>query len=112
MAIVEAGDKNGQTVMTAVRVKVAENGRLSLPASVRRQLGIERGGELVLRVEDGEIRMRTLQDTIRQVQDRMRELARGKNISVDDFLAWKREQVAREQAEPEAPSGETGPDRG
>lgn len=92
--------------MTAVRVRVAENGRLSLPVSVRRQLGIERGGELVLRVEDGEIRMSTVGDALRRVQDRMRELAQGKNISVDDFLAWKREQVAREQAEAVAPDDE------
>ena len=84
--------------MAAVRVKVAENGRMSLPAPVRRQLGIEKGGELLLRVEGGEVRMATVEGTIRRVQARMRELAEGKGISVDDFLAWKREQAALEEA--------------
>lgn len=38
-----------------------------------------------------------LHETIRRVQARMRELARGKNISVDDFLAYRREQAELEE---------------
>jgi AbrB family looped-hinge helix DNA binding protein len=85
--------------MAAIRVRVAENGRMSLPASVRRQLGLEGGGELLLQVEDGEVRMATRAERVRRVQARMRELARGKPVSVEDFLAWKREQAALEGAE-------------
>jgi AbrB family looped-hinge helix DNA binding protein len=85
--------------MQGHRVKVAENGRMSLPVEVRRQLGIERGGVVVLKVEDGEARMTTLQEIVRHVQERMQRLAHGKNISVDDFLAWKREQAALEKKE-------------
>jgi AbrB family looped-hinge helix DNA binding protein len=83
--------------MAAIRVRVAENGRMSLPVSIRRQLGLERGGELLVRVKDGEVRMTTLAERVRRVQASMRELARGKPVSVDDFLAGKREQVALEE---------------
>jgi AbrB family looped-hinge helix DNA binding protein len=89
--------------MATMRVKVSEAGRLSLPVEVRRQLGIERGGTVVLKVEDGEVRMTTLQETVRRIQERMRKLTQGKNISVDDFLAWKREQAALESGEPVDP---------
>jgi AbrB family looped-hinge helix DNA binding protein len=85
--------------MRGYRVKIAENGRMSLPVEVRRQLGIEKGGVVVLKVEDGEARMTTLQEIVRRVQARMQHLARGKNISVEDFLAWKREQAALEERE-------------
>jgi AbrB family looped-hinge helix DNA binding protein len=82
--------------MTSVRVKIARNGRLSLPVGIRRQLGVEKGGDLVLKVADGEVTLTTLDETVRRVQGRMRELTRGKGVSVDDFLAWKREQAAME----------------
>ena len=34
--------------MPSVWVKVAANGRISLPVEIRRQLGVEKGGDLVL----------------------------------------------------------------
>ncbi|MEK0085276.1 AbrB/MazE/SpoVT family DNA-binding domain-containing protein [Benzoatithermus flavus] len=90
--------------MRGLRVKVAENGRLSLPIEIRRQLGLEKGGTVVLKVENGEVRMTTLEETVRRIQERMRKLTQGKNISVADFLAWKKEQAALERREDAGPA--------
>lgn len=41
------------------RVNVLPNGRLILPASLRRSLGVEKGGQIVAELVDGEVRLST-----------------------------------------------------
>ena len=42
------------------RLRVNENGRVVIPASFRKALGINAGDEVVLRIEDDELRITTL----------------------------------------------------
>lgn len=84
--------------MSTSWVKVSANGRLSLPVEIRRQLGVERGGDLVLgREEDGAVTLMTAEASVRRVQRLARELFGDRLPTVDEFLAHKREQVALEQ---------------
>ena len=46
-------------VMINDRVKLNENGRIVIPAAMREALQIKAGDELLLRVEDGELRVTT-----------------------------------------------------
>lgn len=39
-------------------IRIAPNGRLSIPANQRKALGLERGGMVVSTVENGELRLR------------------------------------------------------
>ena len=41
------------------RLRVNENGRVVIPAAFRKALGIKVGDEVVLRVQDGELRITT-----------------------------------------------------
>jgi AbrB family looped-hinge helix DNA binding protein len=43
------------------RMRINENGRLVIPASFRKALGINVGDEVVLRIEDDELRITTLE---------------------------------------------------
>ena len=73
--------------MAAAWVKVAPNGRLSLPIEIRRQLGVEKGGDLVLGdVEDGAVTLMTAEASVRRVQRLARELFGDRLPSVDEFL--------------------------
>ena len=45
---------------TEARTRINENGRMVIPASFRKALGINPGDELVLRIEDDELRITTL----------------------------------------------------
>jgi AbrB family looped-hinge helix DNA binding protein len=71
----------------SLRGYVSETGRLSLPAELRRAIGLESGGPVRIAVVDGDIRIRT----IKQVKDRIRALARDSGLadkaSVADFLS-------------------------
>jgi bifunctional DNA-binding transcriptional regulator/antitoxin component of YhaV-PrlF toxin-antitoxin module len=69
------------------RGHVSPSGRISLPADFRKAVGLERGGDVVVELENREIRIRTLDDAIAEAQALSRRLLAGKrNASVDDFL--------------------------
>jgi AbrB family looped-hinge helix DNA binding protein len=85
--------------MTSWNVNVAENGRLCLPAELRRALGLERGGPVTLELEDGQVRLLTVAARVRRAQELTRQAFAGKRMpTVDEFIAWKREQAALEAA--------------
>ena len=70
-----------------VRGHVSASGRLSLPAEFRKAVGLEHGGDVVVELDNREIRIRTLDDTIDEAQALSQRLLAGKrNASVDDFL--------------------------
>lgn len=54
--------------MLETRTRIAEGGRLIIPASFRRALHIEPGEELILRLEDGELRLFSLNQSIKRAQ--------------------------------------------
>lgn len=81
-----------------LRARVSETGRLSLPAELRREVGLEKGGVVRIEVVDGAIRIRTMKD----VKEHVRELARATGLadkaSVAGFLAFRAEERTREAA--------------
>jgi bifunctional DNA-binding transcriptional regulator/antitoxin component of YhaV-PrlF toxin-antitoxin module len=84
--------------MPSLWLKVAANGRTSLPVEIRRELGVEKGGDLVLsHGEDGAVTLMTAEAAVRRVQRMARERFGAQLPSVDDFLAYKREQAALEE---------------
>lgn len=55
------------------RQRVNENGRVVIPASFRKALGINVGDEIVLRIEDDELRITTLKHRIERAQRLVRQ---------------------------------------
>ena len=91
--------------MGAIMVKVDASGRLVIPKAQREQLGIPDGGELRLVVEDGELRASTRMAALRRIQQKLRALAPpGDEASsaVDELIADRRAEAAREAAEDQA----------
>jgi antitoxin PrlF len=79
--------------------RVAENGRLSIPAKQRRALGLEHGGLVVLEIEDGELRVRPVEEVVAALRAMVRHDVRNREGASDRLLALRREEVAREDAE-------------
>jgi AbrB family looped-hinge helix DNA binding protein len=83
-------------VMTEeTRTRVNENGRVVIPSSFRKALGIEVGDEVVLRIEDDELRITTQQRRIQRAQRRARQKLKGVSL-VDELLAERRAAANRE----------------
>jgi bifunctional DNA-binding transcriptional regulator/antitoxin component of YhaV-PrlF toxin-antitoxin module len=70
------------------------DGRLSLPAELRRRYGLEHGGDVVVQDTGDAIVVRTISQLTAHVQAMSREILKGKpNASVDDFLADRRKEA-------------------
>lgn len=88
--------EGSQPFAQPIRLKVGPDGRILIPADLRRAAGIEPGGTVFVNLEDGEIRVSTWSSRL----DRIRRIAAkykkpGQSV-VDEFIAEKRAEAARE----------------
>lgn len=80
-----------------ILVRVAENGRMSIPARHRKLLGLESGGLLIADIEDGVLHLRPVRDVLAALQAKVRQyIPPGKNLA-DELIAERREEVARDE---------------
>jgi AbrB family looped-hinge helix DNA binding protein len=61
--------------MLDIRAKLAEGGRIVIPVEYRQALGLHVGDEVILRLEDGEVRIFTPQQAIKRAQELVRRYA-------------------------------------
>ena len=81
------------------RVTIGENGRIVIPAALRRELGMKAGEPVVLRVEDGELRISTVEAALERAR---RILARYIPPEIDltqELIDDRRREAAREDLE-------------
>lgn len=79
------------------RLKIDENGRVTVPAAFRRELGVEPGDELIARVEDGELRLTSHKAALERARRIIgRYLKEGEEDLADSLIADRRAEAARE----------------
>lgn len=82
------------------QVVVGERGRLVLPSAVRAKVGIRPGTRLLLTIEpDGSLRLRPYRAIAAQGRGLLAQLASPDRSMVDELLAERRREAARESAE-------------
>jgi len=79
-----------------VRTRIGAKGRLVIPVALREALGIGDGEVLDLRVIDGELRVTTLRETIRRVQERAKRFIKP-GVSLADELSAERREAAKHE---------------
>jgi AbrB family looped-hinge helix DNA binding protein len=86
--------RNDMKLKTCMRVN--ENGRVVIPASFRKRLGIRVGDEVVLRIQDDELRITTLKRSIERAQRLVRKHVKPGTSLVDELIAERREAARNE----------------
>ncbi len=77
------------------QAKVVKGGKLVLPAPLRRELGIKDGDDVIVDLSGGGMRIRSYDATIKEAQRLVREFTTNPS-TVDDFIADRRREAARE----------------
>jgi AbrB family looped-hinge helix DNA binding protein len=72
------------------RMRVNELGRVVIPASFRKRLGIRVGDDVVLRMEGDELRITTLKHHIERAQRLVRKHVKPGTSLVDELIAERR----------------------
>src|SRR5258708_35065735 len=78
------------------RTRINENGRVVIPASFRKRLGIRVGDEVVLQIQDDELRITTLKRNIERAQRLVRKHVKPGTSLVDELIAERREAARNE----------------
>jgi AbrB family looped-hinge helix DNA binding protein len=81
------------------KVKLGDAGRLVIPATLRREMGVEPGDDLLLQVEDGELRVIGRLQAIRRFQAEAQLLKKPGESVVDELIAEREAEAAREAEE-------------
>lgn len=79
-----------------IRLKLSENGRVVIPAEVRRELGVEAGGEILLERQENGYRLTTRRQRIREAQRFLSRYVKPGVSVVDELIAERRESAKHE----------------
>lgn len=83
---------------TTMDIRVAENGRMILPQSVRKAMGLTGEAKVILTLENDEVRLTPLGHGVSRARALFREHATMQR-STDDLLVDRRVEVARDAGE-------------
>lgn len=78
-------------------LRIGAQGRLVLPAAMRRELAIEPGDELAAHLEDGRIVLEPRAELLRRIQSEFRG-SRAKRSLVDELIAERRREAADDRS--------------
>jgi AbrB family looped-hinge helix DNA binding protein len=76
--------------------RVNDNGRVVIPASYRKALGIKAGDKVILRMEHDELRITTMKRRLERAQRRIRQYVKPGVSLADELIAERREAAKRE----------------
>ncbi len=81
------------------RAPLSPNGRIVIPAAIRRQLGFAPGDMLLMEVEDGVLRVESFDARLARIQDELVQLVGPERMLSDELIAERRAEAWSEQVE-------------
>ena len=82
--------------MNAQRGRIVSGGRVQVPADMRRALGVSDGDLIVMRVVDGELRVRPARDVLDVIQARLRRYIPESVVLSEELITDRHEAADRE----------------
>ena len=85
--------------MSEYRMRITRRGQITIPAAIRRKLGLEAGGEVTIREIDGAVVMEAPRFTFESLRGSVKPL--GKRVSESEMtrIAWE-DKIERDAAKP------------
>ncbi|MDE2739694.1 MAG: AbrB/MazE/SpoVT family DNA-binding domain-containing protein [Paracoccaceae bacterium] len=81
--------------MSLARIKIGTNGRLIVPAKLRKEIGLSDGMTVVIETVEGELRVRKMKDVIRNAQERLKKYFGETSLS-EELISERREEAKNE----------------
>jgi len=79
-----------------IRLRLSENGRVVIPAHIRKELGVEAGGEILLERQKNGYRLTTRRQRIKEAKEALRRYIKPGVSMVDELIAERREAAKNE----------------
>jgi AbrB family looped-hinge helix DNA binding protein len=82
--------------MVHIRAKIAEGGRIVIPAEYRQALGVQVGDEVILELDGKELRIFTLEQAIKRAQRLVNRYVLPERSLADELINERRREAWRE----------------
>jgi AbrB family looped-hinge helix DNA binding protein len=82
-----------------IQAHINQNGRIVIPAVIRRAMGLKLGDSIVMSLEDGVLRIEPQKTRVRRVQESLSKLIPADRVLSDELIAERREEARRETEE-------------
>ena len=82
--------------MPTVKTQLGKNGRIVIPVQFRKALGVQEGDVLMISLHEGEIRIFTRDQAIKNIQAMVRRYVPEGVSLADELIAERRAEAARE----------------
>ena len=82
--------------MSTLSTRFRKDRRIVIPAEFRRELGLKTGDEVILRLIDGEVRIRTRREAIKEAQAIVRKHVKKGRSLVEELKTERRAEAQRE----------------
>jgi len=82
-----------------IQARINENGRIVIPAVIRKGMGLKLGDSVVMSLEDGVLRIEPQHARVRRVQENLRKQIPADHVLSDELIAERREEARRETEE-------------
>jgi AbrB family looped-hinge helix DNA binding protein len=79
--------------MKPIAVKVSASGRMNLPSEVRKALGLEGPGHVIIAMDDGRLTLTTMAQALKQVRALARPYAPKDQLASEELIAERREEI-------------------
>ena len=80
----------------STRTRMTEGGRIVIPVPYRKALGIKPGDELIVRLDEGELRIYSRAEALKRLQNQVTSAVPEGVSLVEELLRERRKEVARE----------------
>ncbi|MDE3148505.1 MAG: AbrB/MazE/SpoVT family DNA-binding domain-containing protein [Acidobacteriota bacterium] len=81
------------------KARLNENGRIVIPAAIRQKMDLKPGDTVLMKFEDGILRIESHRERVRRIQDEFKEFAKPGVLMSDELIADRREEARREMEE-------------
>lgn len=82
-----------------LKSRMNEQGRIVIPAEIRREMNIKPGETLLMAFADGVLTIESHRARIRRIQEEFKKYARPGVLASDELIAQRREEARREMEE-------------
>jgi AbrB family looped-hinge helix DNA binding protein len=85
--------------IVGIQARINENGRIVVPAVIRKGMGLKLGDRVVMSLEDGVLRIEPHRARVRRIQDEFKKIAKPETPASSDMVPERREESQTEKEE-------------
>lgn len=82
--------------MFVYKTIIGENGRIIIPAKIRKEANLKVGQDIIMNVQNGEVKISSYTSQITNIQETVRQYTQGKISLVDKLFELRKEDFDNE----------------